>query len=132
MNKGDAVTFARILDGLAEVYGEDVGEMRKGIYLRAMQALDIRAIQYAAGEHVQRSKFFPKPAELLELGRMWKRPALAQPPERKMLETREQQKERMAESARRFREIRESIEALDDTFGTNLVGTFDEPYKVRG
>lgn len=66
MNQHDQETFAALMLGLGETYGENVSEARLEIYFQALRDMPLDAIRKAANLHVQSSKFFPRPAELRE------------------------------------------------------------------
>lgn len=62
----DRESFAALLLGLGETYGESVSPARMEIYFAALSDLDLDEIRAAANVHVRMSKFFPRPAELRE------------------------------------------------------------------
>lgn len=124
MNPADTrekAQFAAVLAGLAEILLRDpLTKSRIAAYYDALKDLRIEAVTYAAKELLKTENFFPTPAKIREHARMWKAPALAPGRETKMLESKEQREERILSNAQRFRELRESLERLDESFGTNL------------
>lgn len=66
MTDQDRGTFATLMLGLGETYGEPVSAARMEIYFAALADLELDAIREAATAHVRSSKFFPRPSELLE------------------------------------------------------------------
>ena len=57
------------LMGIAEVFNEPMGDKRMVGYLAALEHLDENQILMAIRLHLKDSKFFPKPAELLDAAR---------------------------------------------------------------
>jgi hypothetical protein len=63
----DIEAFAGLMAILAEVFGKDLNPQLVEIYFRALAEWPIECIAAAVDEAVRRLKFFPKPAELIEL-----------------------------------------------------------------
>jgi hypothetical protein len=53
-----------MLTALAEVFGEDVGEVRLAAYVEALSDLERDALRAACQRAVREATFFPRPAEL--------------------------------------------------------------------
>jgi len=73
-----------MLTALAQVYGEDIGEVRLTGYVEALDGLACDAIQLGCQRALRESKFFPQAAELYqwsrwEWGRRWRERCLHQP-----------------------------------------------------
>lgn len=124
MNPSDVrekAQFAAILAGLAEILLRDpLTKTRIAAYYEALKDLRIEAVTHAAKELLKTENFFPTPAKIRDHAKLWKSPALAAGRETKMIESKEQREERIRNNALRFRELRESLEQLDDAFGTDL------------
>ena len=67
MTDHDHERFAQVLQVLAEAMGETLAPARVAIYFKVLSRFEIEALERAAYIHIERSKFFPKPAELIEL-----------------------------------------------------------------
>jgi hypothetical protein len=67
MTERDLEAFAGLMALLAEVFDKDLNAQRVEIYFRALATWPIEQIAAAVDEAVRRLKFFPKPAELIEL-----------------------------------------------------------------
>lgn len=67
MTAADARVFAAELAGLAEVFGETLSDVRARLYFDALSSLTLDEVRAAMRRAIQRCRFFPKPAELLEL-----------------------------------------------------------------
>jgi hypothetical protein len=63
----DIEAFAGLMAILAELFGKDLNAQLVEIYFRALADFPIERIASAVDEAVRRLKFFPKPAELIEL-----------------------------------------------------------------
>lgn len=63
----DFEAFAGLMALLAETFDKDLNPQRVEIYARALAEYPIEVIAAAVDETVRRLKFFPKPAELIEL-----------------------------------------------------------------
>jgi hypothetical protein len=63
----DIETFAGLMALLAEVFGKDLHAQLVEIYFRALAEWPIERIAEAVHEAVRQLKFFPKPAELIEI-----------------------------------------------------------------
>jgi hypothetical protein len=63
----DLEAFAGLMALLAEIFDKDINAQRVEIYFRALAPWPIEQIAAAVDEAVRRLKFFPKPAELIEL-----------------------------------------------------------------
>jgi hypothetical protein len=63
----DLEAFAGLMALLAEIFDKDINAQRVEIYFRALASWPIEQIAAAVDEAVRRLKFFPKPAELIEL-----------------------------------------------------------------
>jgi hypothetical protein len=59
--------FAGLMALLAEVFGKELNPQLVEIYFRALADFSIERIAAAVEEAVRRLRFFPKPAELIEL-----------------------------------------------------------------
>lgn len=66
MIERDREAFAAQITYLAEAFGERMSSLRIGAYFDALTKYEIEFIRGAVGECIKNSKFFPKPAELLE------------------------------------------------------------------
>jgi hypothetical protein len=66
MTARDGPTFATELTMLAEVFGERMSEARMNAYFAALEEFCIEDIQGACRRAIQTSRFFPRPAELIE------------------------------------------------------------------
>lgn len=66
MTENDRPSFAALMLGIGETYGEPVSDARMEIYFAALSDLGMGEIRAAATAHVRGSKFFPRPAELRE------------------------------------------------------------------
>src|SRR5690606_33933929 len=58
---------ASLMLALSETFNEPVSETRAGMYFDALSELTIQEVEQAMRLSLRRSKFFPRPAELLEL-----------------------------------------------------------------
>lgn len=67
MTSHDSVTFAAEMTMLAEVFGEKLSEPRLRAYFSALEEYPIDAVQQACRRAIKASRFFPKPADLLEM-----------------------------------------------------------------
>lgn len=67
MTKSDSGRFSKAMLGLAEVFGAEISKTKIEIYFQALYDFPIDAIESAAAAAVKTLKFFPKPAELIEL-----------------------------------------------------------------
>lgn len=61
--------FLETLTGLAEVFRTELSEVKVALYWEALRDLDEAEFQRAAGQHLRTAKFFPAPAEILELAK---------------------------------------------------------------
>lgn len=62
----DRADFATLMLGLGETYGEPVSDARMELYFRALADKELADLRAAATVCVRVSKFFPRPAELIE------------------------------------------------------------------
>lgn len=69
MTESDRAEFSKILFGLGEVYGEALSAPRIGAYFAALSDLTIEQFDAAATSLMRSSKFFPRPAEILDAAR---------------------------------------------------------------
>lgn len=69
MTESDRTEFSKILFGLGEVYGEALSKPRMDAYFAALSDLTIEQFDSAASHLMRSSKFFPRPAEILEAAR---------------------------------------------------------------
>lgn len=67
MTRADATAFASELAGLAEVFGEQVSQVRTQLYFEALSGLTLDEVRVAVRAAIRGCRFFPKPAELIEL-----------------------------------------------------------------
>ncbi len=67
MTEADSPAFAVALTALAEVYGEELSKTRIRLYFEALRHVDFARIQAAFQQAMRTCRFFPKPAELLDL-----------------------------------------------------------------
>src|SRR5262249_12841596 len=67
MTNDDFPGFKAVLGALAEVYDAPISAERALLYFGALSAHDLETVGAAVQAHIKRSKFFPKPAELIEL-----------------------------------------------------------------
>lgn len=66
MTHADAGPFAALLAELGEVYAEEVSPLRARLYFEALQAVPLAQVRRACGSLLQTSRFFPRPADILE------------------------------------------------------------------
>ena len=66
MTPADAGPFAALLTELGEVYAEDVSPIRARLYFEALDAVALAQVRRACGRLVKTSRFFPRPADILE------------------------------------------------------------------
>jgi len=66
MKKTDKPEFLSIMTVLSEIYDTEVSDAKIEIYFEALKGTSIEQLKLATAEHVKTSKFFPKPAELIE------------------------------------------------------------------
>jgi hypothetical protein len=67
MTRNDAGAFAAELAALGEVFGEAISQMRAQLYFDALSVFTLEEIRGAVRAAIQGCRFFPKPAELIEL-----------------------------------------------------------------
>jgi hypothetical protein len=67
VNKNDDFEFLKILTGMCELYDRKCSDAFIDLYRAAMDGYSIDQFRKAANEAVRKLKFFPKPAELIEL-----------------------------------------------------------------
>jgi len=67
MTSDDRATFATEMTMLAEVFGEPLSEPRMRAYFAALEEHGITDVQAACRRAIKSSRFFPKPADLIEL-----------------------------------------------------------------
>jgi hypothetical protein len=67
MKREDSAAFATELTMLAEVFGEKFSEPRLRGYFAALQDYSLEDVQDACRRAIKTSRFFPKPADLLEM-----------------------------------------------------------------
>ena len=67
MTDTDRLEFAQAIGATAEVFSEQVSEARANAYFIALGDFPIGIVKDAFGQAIKRCKFFPKPAELIEL-----------------------------------------------------------------
>ena len=67
MTSRDSVTFATELTMVAEVFGEALSEPRLRAYYAALEEYAIEDVQAACRRAIKASRFFPKPADLIEI-----------------------------------------------------------------
>lgn len=67
MTKADSAAFSKALAALAEIFGEALSESRIEGYFLALQDLSLDALTASMAQAAKACKFFPKPAELIEL-----------------------------------------------------------------
>lgn len=66
-----------MLAALAEVFGEDLGEVRLMAYVQALDEWPLEALRAACQQAVREAQWFPKPVELRQYaqwawGRAWR------------------------------------------------------------
>lgn len=66
MTDADRPSFAELMLGIGEAYGEPVSDARLEIYFAALADLPLAEIRDAANVHVRAEKFFPRVSELRE------------------------------------------------------------------
>lgn len=66
MTEADRPTFAKALFALGETFNEPVSEIRAEGYFSALMEFPLADVTSAIRHALKASKFFPKPAELLE------------------------------------------------------------------
>lgn len=67
MTRADAGAFAAELAGLAEVFGEQVSQVRAQLYFEALSTFTLDEVRAAVRGAIRGCRFFPKPAELIEM-----------------------------------------------------------------
>lgn len=67
MTAADGDRFSELLLALSETFKEPISETRAGLYFDALSDLSIEQLEQAVRLALRRSKFFPRPAELLDL-----------------------------------------------------------------
>ena len=67
MNKNDYNKFAKDITLLAEIHGKTISSAMIGLYFKTMEKFDIVDVNRAINGAASTLKFFPKPAELIEL-----------------------------------------------------------------
>lgn len=63
----DDLEFATLMTGLAEVFAEPMSAMRVAGYFGALKPFDLADVTRAINQALRECRFFPKPAELIEL-----------------------------------------------------------------
>jgi hypothetical protein len=66
MTNADSAVFATEMTMMAEVYGEKLSEPRLRAYFAALEDYAIEDVQVACRQATKASRFFPKPADLIE------------------------------------------------------------------
>ena len=66
MGPRDRESFAVLLGGLAEIFGESVSEVRAEGYFAALEDLSLASVRGAVETAVRTARTFPKPADLRE------------------------------------------------------------------
>lgn len=69
MTELDRAEFSKIIYGLGEVYGEALSKPRIDAYFASLIDLTIEQFDAAATQLMRSSKFFPRPAEILDAAR---------------------------------------------------------------
>lgn len=67
MDKKDDMEFIMILTGMCEIYDRKCSDAFIELYRAALDKITIEQFRKAANEAVRKLKFFPKPAEILEM-----------------------------------------------------------------
>ncbi len=67
MDKKDDFEFVRILTGMCEIFDKKCSDAFIDLYRAALDKITIEQFRKAANEAVRKLKFFPKPAEILEM-----------------------------------------------------------------
>lgn len=67
MTDKDREKFANILAATAEIYGEQLSELRGELFFNALKDYPIETIRDAFNIHVRQSVFFPKPADIIRI-----------------------------------------------------------------
>ena len=78
MTVGDRPKFAAAMLRMQEVYDVPVSEAKAEAYYDALVELDWRDLEPAIREAVKRCKFFPRPAELIEIAHEFHRERLVE------------------------------------------------------
>lgn len=69
MTESDRAEFGKILFGLGEIYGEALSAPRIDAYFAALSDLTIEQVDVAVTILMRSSKFFPRPAEIIDAAR---------------------------------------------------------------
>lgn len=120
MNKSDFERFLKLMVATAEMYDRPLSKEKIALYFTDLCDLDVRAVEYALAEHRKGSEFFPRVSQIRDLAKLWRRPAVTGPGERKQLETREMQEEKRLQNLQRVRELLAGVEKLDAEYGTTF------------
>ena len=68
MNNTDKTKFKELMDALSELYGKDKPSvLQLQMTFAALERYKFDQISEAASKHVSKSKFFPRPADLIEI-----------------------------------------------------------------
>jgi len=67
MTASDGPVFATELTMVAEVFGERLSESRLRAYFAALEAYSIEDVQAACRGAIKTNRFFPRPADLIEM-----------------------------------------------------------------
>jgi hypothetical protein len=70
MTETDRKKFAAIMSAMGTVFSCDVPRALISLYFNALERLTIEQVSYAAQKAIACLRFFPKPVELLEYGRI--------------------------------------------------------------
>src|SRR3990167_3579737 len=67
MQQKDRKKLVKILVGFGELHDKEISDIITEIFFQTLSAFSIEDIEQAAGELVKRLKFFPKPADFIEI-----------------------------------------------------------------
>lgn len=67
MDEGAFRKFAHLMVQVAEIYGEKLSEIKIQLYFELLKEYPYEIIEGAFVSHTKLSKFFPKPADIIEL-----------------------------------------------------------------
>lgn len=67
MKQSDITAFTKSMYNMASIYAKDLNDNIIKLYFVALNRYEYDDVERAFGETVARNKFFPKPAELIEL-----------------------------------------------------------------
>lgn len=67
MTEADRGQFAGLMVALSETFNEPISEVRADVYFQVLRAFPLETVKAAAYQLLHGAKFFPKPAEFVEV-----------------------------------------------------------------